>query len=157
VPGRNNGEPAISHVKPRHSYVPSPIPYCPNYTPEKARKMSLTKSTKTYRCWDGVNLDSADHSSHVSYPVNGTFEAGAPCPATHPVPIPQLFFEIVWDTTPFNDLSEWPEDGSQPFIWSYGDATVRLSATFVLFLSLSLSPYGCLSSLIRSIQKNKRD
>ena len=31
--------------------------------------------------------------------------------------------EIIWDTTPFNDLSEWPEDGSQPFVLSTGDKT----------------------------------
>ncbi|KAI2617885.1 hypothetical protein GGR54DRAFT_202254 [Hypoxylon sp. NC1633] len=74
-------------------------------------------------CWDGVNLDSPNHASHVSYPASGTFEDGGPCPSTHPVKIPQLFYEIIWDTTPFNDKSIWPEDGSQPFVWSYGDAT----------------------------------
>lgn len=37
--------------------------------------------------------------------------------------IPQLFFEVVWDTTKFNDKSLWPTDGSQPFVWSYGDPT----------------------------------
>lgn len=74
-------------------------------------------------CWDGVNLDSPDHSSHVSYPETGTFEEGGLCPVSHPVKIPQLFYEIVWDTTTFNDKAEWPEDGSQPFVWSYGDAT----------------------------------
>ncbi|PQE22000.1 carbohydrate-binding module family 1 protein [Rutstroemia sp. NJR-2017a BBW] len=72
-------------------------------------------------CWDGVNLDSADHSSHVAYPSSGTFESNGPCPATHPVKIPQLFYEVVWDTTKFNDKSLWPTDGSQPFVWSYGD------------------------------------
>ncbi|RYP50908.1 hypothetical protein DL768_003668 [Monosporascus sp. mg162] len=74
-------------------------------------------------CWDGVNLDTPDHASHVSYPESGTFEGGGPCPSTHPVRIPQLFYEVIWDTTPFNDKSEWPEDGSQPFVWSYGDVT----------------------------------
>ncbi|TVY84150.1 hypothetical protein LSUE1_G001653 [Lachnellula suecica] len=74
-------------------------------------------------CWDGVNLDSVDHMSHVAYPASGTFETNGPCPSTHPVPIPQLFFEVVWDTTGFNDKSLWPTDGSQPFVWSYGDAT----------------------------------
>ena len=42
-------------------------------------------------------------------------------PSTHPVKIPQLFYETVWNTVPFNDPSLWPEDGSQPFVWSYGD------------------------------------
>jgi hypothetical protein len=47
----------------------------------------------------------------------------APCPDSHPVKIPQLFFEIVWDTREFNDQSDWPEDGSQPFVFSFGDTT----------------------------------
>ncbi|PMD33886.1 hypothetical protein L207DRAFT_498428 [Hyaloscypha variabilis F] len=74
-------------------------------------------------CWDGTNLDSADHSSHVSYPETGTFETSGPCPSTHPVKLPQLMFEVVWDTSSFNDKSQWPADGSQPFILSMGDGT----------------------------------
>jgi hypothetical protein len=53
---------------------------------------------------------------------SGTFESNGPCPTTHPVPIPQLFYEVIWDTTQFNDKSLWPKDGSQPFVWSFGDA-----------------------------------
>ncbi|RYC63819.1 hypothetical protein CHU98_g2363 [Xylaria longipes] len=74
-------------------------------------------------CWDGTNLDSPDHMSHVSYPASGTFENSGPCPATHPVKLPQLMFEVVWDTAPFNDKSLWPEDSSQPFVFSQGDNT----------------------------------
>ncbi len=73
-------------------------------------------------CWDGVTLDAPNHSDHVAYPASGTFESGGPCPATHPVRIPQVFYEVIWDTRRFNDKSLWPEDGSHPFIWSYGDA-----------------------------------
>lgn len=36
------------------------------------------------QCWNGRDLDSPDHQSHMAYPVNGT------CPATHPVPVPKL-------------------------------------------------------------------
>ena len=32
-------------------------------------------------------------------------------------------YEVVWDTTPFNNKAEWPADGSQPFYFSYGDNT----------------------------------
>jgi hypothetical protein len=32
-------------------------------------------------------------------------------------------FEVVWDTSKFNDPADWPEDGSQPFVWSFGDPT----------------------------------
>ncbi|KAK8063749.1 hypothetical protein PG996_008401 [Apiospora saccharicola] len=74
-------------------------------------------------CWDGKNLDSPDHTSHVSYPSSGTFESNGPCPSTHPVKLPQLMFEVIWDTTPFNDKSLWPADGSQPFVFSQGDDT----------------------------------
>ncbi|RYP56037.1 hypothetical protein DL771_012178 [Monosporascus sp. 5C6A] len=74
-------------------------------------------------CWDGVNVDSPDHKSHVAYPQTGTFESGGPCPASHPVKLPQLMYEIMWDTRQFNDPSLWPEDGSQPFVYSMGDGT----------------------------------
>jgi hypothetical protein len=35
-------------------------------------------------CWDGTNLDSADHKSHVVYPTAGA------CPADHPVAVPAI-------------------------------------------------------------------
>jgi Domain of unknown function (DUF1996) len=74
-----------------------------------------------FSCWDGVNLDSTDHTTHVSYPASGTFETNGPCPATHPVKLPQLMFEVVWDMSGFNDKSLWPADGSQPFVLSMDD------------------------------------
>ena len=72
-------------------------------------------------CWDGVRLDSPDHYDHVSWPTEGDYEDGAPCPETHPVKIPQVVLEIRWDTQPFNDPELWPESGGQPFLWSFGD------------------------------------
>lgn len=41
-------------------------------------------------CWDGRNLDSADHRSHMAYSAGGTQEVGRACPATHPVEQPSL-------------------------------------------------------------------
>jgi hypothetical protein len=32
-------------------------------------------------------------------------------------------YEVVWDTTKFNDKSQWPEGVTQPFVFSTGDAT----------------------------------
>ena len=52
-------------------------------------------NTRFPTCWDGKNLDSADHQSHISYPSSGTFESNGPCPATHPVKVPQLFYEAM--------------------------------------------------------------
>ncbi|KAI0829178.1 hypothetical protein F5Y06DRAFT_308312 [Hypoxylon sp. FL0890] len=75
-------------------------------------------------CWDGKNTDSADHKSHVAYPI-GVADSGVgaygTCPTSHPVKIPQVMYEVMWDTRPFNDKNLWPEDGSQPFVWSTGD------------------------------------
>ncbi|KAG2012832.1 hypothetical protein CC2G_009800 [Coprinopsis cinerea AmutBmut pab1-1] len=71
-------------------------------------------------CWDGKTLDPPDHSSHVAWPNGGFF--GTSCPSSHPVRLPLLFIEIVWDTRPFNDRSLWPASG-QPFLWSMGDPT----------------------------------
>jgi hypothetical protein len=40
------------------------------------------------QCWNGVDLDSADHKSHMAYAVRGK------CPATHPVVVPQLTLSL---------------------------------------------------------------
>lgn len=45
-------------------------------------------------CWDGVNKESPSFTTHVAYTSTG--EADDPCPASHPVKIPQirLYFRI---------------------------------------------------------------
>jgi hypothetical protein len=49
-------------------------------------------------CWDGKNTDSPDHKSHIAYPVSGSFDRSTDkCPASHPVLIPQVMFEVMWD------------------------------------------------------------
>ncbi|KAF2737207.1 hypothetical protein EJ04DRAFT_561842 [Polyplosphaeria fusca] len=88
-------------------------------------------------CWDGVNLDSPDHQSHVVYsdipfepyfdpvihqPYTPAQQRGK-CPESHPVKLPQLMYEIMWDTRPYNKEELWNEDGSQPFVYSMGDAS----------------------------------
>ncbi|KAI6361577.1 hypothetical protein MCOR25_006482 [Pyricularia grisea] len=81
------------------------------------------RSTITFpTCWDGKNVDSHDHRSHVAYPSSGTFESTGPCPASHPVRLPQVMYEVIWDTREFNRKDMWPEDGSQPFVYSFGDS-----------------------------------
>ncbi|KAH7120794.1 hypothetical protein B0J11DRAFT_48686 [Dendryphion nanum] len=90
--------------------------------PTRKCKEGIMTSLRFPTCWDGKNLDSPDHAAHMSYPETGTFESGGPCPTSHPVRTAQVMFEVVWDTRPFNDL-EWPADGSNPFVWSFGDAT----------------------------------
>jgi hypothetical protein len=53
------------------------------------------------QCWDGVNLDSPDHKSHMSYTVNRA------CPATHPVPLPEITFNVVYAVKEANAPLRW--------------------------------------------------
>lgn len=73
------------------------------------------------------------NSTIVAYPESGTFESGGPCPKTHPVRLPQILLETVWDTRAFNNKADWPSDGSQPFVWSSGDSTGYSSHADYLF------------------------
>lgn len=48
------------------------------------------------------------------------FQPAGPCPASHPVRMPQVAYETLWDTTPFNGL--WnPATDANPFVLSYND------------------------------------
>jgi Domain of unknown function (DUF1996) len=53
------------------------------------------------QCWDGLNLDSPDHRSHMAYPSGGA------CPATHPVPMPAITFNIVYKIPAQNAPLRW--------------------------------------------------
>lgn len=66
-------------------------------------------------CWDGKNLDSADHKSHMSYPVS-QFDNG-PCPASHPVRIISIFYEYVAST------GDYPYGNGYEWVLSNGDTT----------------------------------
>ncbi|CAM1508697.1 Fc.00g055450.m01.CDS01 [Cosmosporella sp. VM-42] len=65
-------------------------------------------------CWDGVHLDSADHKSHMAFPVIGDYNTGV-CPKSHPVAIFSVFFEFFYDTAAIKDFNRW--------VWAMGDAT----------------------------------
>ena len=32
-------------------------------------------------------------------------------------------FEVIYETKDFNNPADWPQDGSQPFVYSFGDQT----------------------------------
>ncbi|KAH9206028.1 hypothetical protein DL95DRAFT_429735 [Leptodontidium sp. 2 PMI_412] len=90
--------------------------------PTRKCKEGILTSLRFPTCWDGINLDSPNHMSHMSYPSTGTFESNASCPSTHPVRTAQVMFEVVWNTKVFNK-EDWPNDGTSPWVWSFGDAT----------------------------------
>lgn len=54
------------------------------------------------QCWDGTNLDSPDHKSHMAYPT-----PGVGCPSSHPVALPEITFNIVYSVTEANSPKYW--------------------------------------------------
>ncbi|GAB7037488.1 hypothetical protein JCM9533A_13360 [Catenuloplanes niger JCM 9533] len=49
---------------------------------------SLIVRYKAPSCWDGKHLDTADHRSHMAWPVRGR------CTASHPVPLPMFEMKV---------------------------------------------------------------
>ena len=64
-------------------------------------------------CWDGKNLDSEDHKSHTAFP--SLIQDGI-CPDTHPIYLPILFYETIWQTNAFKGLPG-------RFVFANGDPT----------------------------------
>ena len=52
------------------------------------------------QCWDGVNLDSPDHKSHMAYANNG-------CPGTHPVPLVEIALNASFTVTEARPDLNW--------------------------------------------------
>jgi len=64
-------------------------------------------------CWDGKNIDSADHKSHMAYPAIGDYNGGV-CPQSHPVALFSIFYEFFFDTSKITDTK---------FAFANGDTT----------------------------------
>jgi hypothetical protein len=73
---------ACSDGRPKEFNRSSEVPNCP----EGAH---LVMTVRFPDCWDGVNVDSADHRSHMAQNrSDGT------CPSSHPVPVPELVLVV---------------------------------------------------------------
>ncbi len=70
------------------------IPNCPAGT-------ELVQEIFFPQCWDGQNLDSPDHKSHMAYPSGGR------CPSSHPVALPEITFNIFYQVTESNSTVRW--------------------------------------------------
>ena len=73
------------------------------------------------QCWNGRDLDAPDHKSHMAFPVGGR------CPASHPVPVPVVSYNVLYRVTASTDTRAWrlssdTYSGSQPGGYSvHGD------------------------------------
>ncbi|KAH6909271.1 WSC domain-containing protein [Coprinopsis sp. MPI-PUGE-AT-0042] len=73
-------------------------------------------------CWDGKNVDSPDHKSHVAFPSGGP-DSGTCNDARYPVTIPRIFLELYWGSNVFDSLRNQAKDSAQPFVFAQGDST----------------------------------
>jgi hypothetical protein len=73
-------------------------------------------------CWDGVNLDSADHRSHVAYATYGDW-GYAKCDAQHPYVIPTFTYAAFYTILASDDgdihFSSDEMDNTKPRGWSF--------------------------------------
>lgn len=76
-------------------------PYCP---PGDQLEMSIAFP----QCWDGVNLDSPDHKSHMAYARPASDKVGyVGCPPSHPVALPEVSFHVLYPVPANGDMSKW--------------------------------------------------
>lgn len=69
-------------------------------------------------CWDGVNLDSANHQSHMAYSGD---DGNYGCPDSHPVKLVSLFYEVMWGIDYWS--GSWWNGTAPPFVFAQGDPT----------------------------------
>jgi len=63
---------------------------------------SVVMTLEFPQCWDGRNLDSADHRSHMAYA-----EPGHGCPGSHPVGLPVITYNVLYPVTATTDTARW--------------------------------------------------
>ncbi|NCP64579.1 MAG: DUF1996 domain-containing protein [Paraglaciecola sp.] len=51
-------------------------------------------------CWNGSDLDSADHKSHMAYPINEGQGQGTHCPSSHPVALVRPSYHYAFGVKP---------------------------------------------------------
>jgi hypothetical protein len=120
-PGTDNLQAARGHAGLRFVCLDNKatrFPETPDF-PTKPCKGGIMTVHHFPSCWDGKNLDSPDHQSHMFNTAKEAFVAAGPCPASHPVRVAQVAYETLWDTAQFANM--WPADGKNPFVLSYSD------------------------------------
>ncbi len=79
--------------------IPTAQPFCPIGS-------QILATLDAPSCWDGKNLDTADHRSHLSYPSYGSW-GYLKCDAAHPYVLPVFHLAIAYSIKPGDDLSKW--------------------------------------------------
>lgn len=90
--------------------------YLPNYKCPGGLRVQVSFPS----CWSGSTPSQPYSPWDVTYPVRAGEDNGAPCPASHPVQLMVLFYEVIYATQQFAD--KW-YGNQQPFVLAHGDPT----------------------------------
>jgi hypothetical protein len=74
--------------------------------------------TQAPDCWNGTELDSVDHRSHMSYPVRDPNTGQASCPSSHPYRVPTFTLGAWYVTDDTLDRSGNPDPNIQTWHFS---------------------------------------
>lgn len=81
----------------------APCPY--NVDPTKNSMVGMFFLFPT--CWDGVNLDTANHRSHMAFPTIPKPIGYSACPDDHPYVVPSIEIQIYWEVDPQLVAGKW--------------------------------------------------
>jgi hypothetical protein len=59
------------------------------------------------QCWDGLNLDSPDHRSHMKGAISGGANQTGRCPSSHPVALPAISVQISYPIKTAGETKFW--------------------------------------------------
>lgn len=68
--------------------------------PASCRESKVIVEMQFPQCWDGRNLTAPDHKSHMAYARGG-------CPASHPVPLPEITYVMHFPIPSGSNTSNW--------------------------------------------------
>jgi Domain of unknown function (DUF1996) len=128
----------VVHYECNNGQYPSTIPNCGG--------SEMVMAVTFPQCWDGVNLSSPDHRSHVAYPTEGR---GCADPR-YPVAIPQITLRIVYAVPPggtanwrlSSDINGSPAGASAHADWMNGWEQDILTSWTTRIINLGLSSSG---------------
>lgn len=84
--------------------------------PEKNCPSGIRSQVNFPSCWNGKDLDSPNHKSHVAYRSGGP-DSGECTDPNFPVSLPRIFLEVYWATADFDKVRSQAMKPEQPFVY----------------------------------------
>lgn len=101
----------------------------PKYIPACPKGAEVVAWVSFPQCWDGKNLDSADHISHMSYGyVYDKVTKQNYCPATHPIAMPKIRLNVHYRVKDDEGTKYWRASSDD---YEGGNAGYSMHAAFV--------------------------